>query len=314
MRKIALSLSLLVASLSGWAQSALSSQMVLTPYIQNDANTPTADKVLMDKLNRIVNKYGVSSNNGLQSPFIITANAIELNKETTATVPPQTAVDLSLTLYVGNGEEGIVFSTCNLQLRGVGNGTDKAYASAFKRINISDPEIVKAIDEGKTRIAKYYEAQGPSLLNQGRAYGEAGNYSEAYAVLLRIPPVCPQYDEAQALVLELVQRESDDFNSKIITQARSAWSADPTESGASQAGAILAGMQNASPAMRAEAERLQKEMASRIQSVADAQREAEDRRAKEAHEEEMANIESATKIATARAKNQPTYHYHIHWW
>lgn len=314
MKKTILSLALLLAAVCASAQSALTSRIILTPYIEHDAQTPTADKVLMDKLNRIVSKHGVSSSNGIQSPFIITAHAIELNKETTATAPPQTAVELSLTLYIGNGEEGVMFSTCNMILRGVGSGTDKAYASAFKRINVNDPEILAAIDEAETRIAKYYAEQGPALIQKARALGQAGNYSEAYATLLRIPTVCPQHNEAQALLLELVSRESDEMNSRIITQARGAWSANPTEAGAAEAASILDGMQNASPKLRSEADQLLAEIARRFQSVADEERRAEQRRAENAHAEEMAAIESATKIAVAKAKNQPTYHYHIHWW
>lgn len=314
MKKIIFTLALALVAMASSAQSVLSSKIILTPYIEHDGVTPTADKVLLDKLNRIVSNHGVAANSGVQSPFIITANAIELKKETTATAPPQTAVELSLTLYIGNGEEGVVFSTCNMTLRGVGSGPDKAYASAFKRINVNDPDINRAIAEAEKRIASYYEQQGPSIINKARALGQAGNYAEAYATLLRIPSVCPQYDEAQQLLLTLVQQECDAANTKIITEARGAWSANPTEAGASEASAILSRMENASPSVKAEADALLAEMASRIQSVADAERKAEQQRQANAHAEEMAAIESATKIAVAKAKNQPTYHYHIHWW
>lgn len=81
-----------------------------------------------------------------------------------------------------------------------------------------------------------------------------------------------------------------------------------------EAASILDGLQNASPKLRAEADQLLAEIAQRFQSVADEERRAEQRRAENAHAEEMAAIESATKIAVAKAKNQPTYHYHIHWW
>ncbi|MDE6242637.1 MAG: hypothetical protein K2M14_01350, partial [Muribaculaceae bacterium] len=100
MKKIILTFIIAVAALGLRAQSALpASEVVLTPFIVHDANTPKADQVLIDQLNRIVTKYGVSSQSDLTSPFIITGHAIELNQETTATVPPHTAVDLSLTLY-----------------------------------------------------------------------------------------------------------------------------------------------------------------------------------------------------------------------
>lgn len=296
------------------AESSLPPQIILTPYVEHDAKTPTADKILLDKLNRIISKYGVGANTGIQTPFIITGHAIELNKETTATVPPHTAVDISLTLYIGNGEEGVLFSTCNMELRGVGDSEDKAYASAFKRININDPDIDKAIREAQTRIAKYYEMQGPALISKGRQLAAAGDYSDAFATLLRIPAVCPQYDQAQQLILELVHQEADTNNREVLNRARAAWSADPTESGASQARDILSEISNPSQAICAEVNKLTAEMASRIQGVADAERAAEAKRQADAHAEQLAAIEASRKVAVAQAKNQPKYVYHIHWW
>lgn len=324
MKKIFLTFIIIASALGLRAQSALpaASDVVLTPYIVHDANTPKADQVLLDKLNRIVTKYGVSSQSDLTSPFIITGHAIELNKETTATVPPHTAVDLSLTLYIGNGEEGTQFATCNMNLRGVGNSLDQAYAAAFKRININDPEIQQAINEGRQRIREYYAQAGPGLIRKAEGYAGAGNYADAYGVLLRIPPVCPQYEQAQEMVIRLVQQESDANNGDIIARARAAWSASPDESGASQARSILAGMTNASPKMRSQAEALMKEMATRLQKVDDAERAeaakdaAAERalqasREKSAHAERMALISGATKVAVAQA-SRPVYH--IHWW
>lgn len=314
MKKTILSVLMMAMAVIGLrAQSALPAQIVLTPYVVHDANTPTADKILIDKLNRIVSRYGVSSQ-GVQTPFIITGHAIELNKETTATVPPHTAVDISLTLYIGNGEEGVLFSTCNMELRGVGDSEDKAYASAFKRIKVDDPDIDDAIREAQTRIAEYYEVHGPQLIEKASQLAAAGDYGEAYATLLRIPPVCPQYQQAQQLVMEFVSRESDANNRRIIDRARAAWSANPTETGAAEARDILAQVTNPGKAVRGEVAALTGEIASRLQNVADAERRAEAQRQRDAHAEQMASIESAKKVAIARAQNQPTYHYHFHWW
>lgn len=294
-------------------ESDLPSQVMLTPYIQSDANTPKADKILQDKLDRIVTKYGVS-NNGLQTPFIITAHAIELDKETTATAPPMTAVTLSLTLYIGNGEEGTVFSTCNMELKGVGNGTDAATAAAFKKININDPQINAAIAQGRTRIAEYYAEAGPALIRKAEAFAAAAKYADAYDVLLRIPPVCPQYEEAQTMVVKLVQAEFDNKNRDVIARARAAWSASPNETGATQASKILQDVSNPSAAVRTEVTALMKEMSTRLTTVEDAQLAAAAKAEANAHAERMAAIEGATKEAVARAKNQPKVYYHIHWW
>lgn len=312
MKKIILTFIIAVAALGLRAQSALpASEVVLTPFIVHDANTPKADQVLIDKLNRIVTKYGVSSQSDLTSPFIITGHAIELNQETTATVPPHTAVDLSLTLYIGNGEDGTQFATCNLNLRGVGNSIDQAYAAAYKHIDIDNAEIQQAIKLGRERIREYYAQAGQRLISKACAYAEAGNYADAYGVLLRIPPVCPQYEQAQELVLQLVKQESDANNGDIIARARAAWSASPNEGGGAQARNILAGMTNASPKMRTQAEALMKEISTRLQKADDAEQKLRATHEANAHAERLAAIKAATQIARAQA-SQPVYH--ISWW
>lgn len=304
----------LAAIINCKAESALPSQIILTPYIEHDASTPSADKVLLDKLNRIITNYGVGSNSGMQTPFIITAHADDLKRETTATVPPNTVVELSLTLYIGNGEEGTLFSTCNMTLKGVGSSVDKAYASAFKRLDVNDPGIKQAIETAQSRIAQYYASQGPSLINKARQLAAAADYSAAYATLLRIPAICPQYDEAQRLVLEIVNQEADNQNRQIISRAKAAWSANPTEAGAAEARDILSGVSNASPAVRSEFDQLTKEISSRLQSVADAEQAAIRQSEAYSHAERMAEIDKAKKVAVAQAKNQPKYIYSIHWW
>lgn len=305
-----------------FAQSLSQNDIILTPYLQNDANTPAANTILLDKLNRIVTKYGVCSSDGILSPFIITAHAIDIKKETTATVPPQTAVEISLTIYIGNGEDGTQFSSCNLLLKGVGSNLDKAYASAFKRINVNDPEIQAAVDSGKKRIIEYYSQAGVGLIKKAEAFAAAGNYADAYGVLLQIPPVCPQYSEAQDLLIALVEKESDASNSDIIAQARALWTSNPNQEGAAQASDMLNTMVNASPKLRNEANLLMKEMSSRIQKVedsirAEAEREAAAQRNLEAnkeahdHQRQMQAIKSATKVAVAQAQ-RPVYN--IIWW
>lgn len=323
MKKIIIIFLLVIGAItSGSAQSALPADIVLSPYIVNDSNTPGANKILLDKLNRIVTAHGVSSQNDLTSPFIITAHAIELSRETTATAPPHTVVELSLTFYIGNGEDGTQFASCNIDLRGVGSNLDQAYISAFKRVNVNDSEIRQAIETGRKRIKEYYTEAGPGLINKAEGYAGAGNYAEAYGILLRIPPVCPQYEQAQELVLQLVQQESDANNGDIIARAQAAWSANPNETGAAEARSILANMNNASAKMRSKAEALMTDIATRLQEVddaaraeaakeAEAERKAKARREANLHSERMAAIEGATKIAVAHA-SRPVYR--IVWW
>ncbi|MDE6329183.1 MAG: hypothetical protein K2L83_00560 [Muribaculaceae bacterium] len=308
----------LVALLAGFgaakAESEFTGQIMLTPYLIHDGSTPKADQILADKLNRIVAQYGIGASAGLESPFIITAHAIAVGEETTATVPPQKVVEISLTLYIGNGEEGVVFTTCNLNLRGVGKTTEAAYSTAFKRIKVDDPEITKAIGVARDRIAEYYKQRGPALINKAKQFAACEAYAEAYAVLLRIPPVCPQYNEAQKLILELIGKEMAEENRQLLTKARSAWSADPTENGARDAQYYIDQIVSPDEQTLEGIDRLLADMSSRLQGSADEERAASLKREEYIQQQRMAMIEGARRLAESKADSQPIYYKGVRWW
>lgn len=295
-----------------WGQKTDVPEVVLTPYVFSNPNTVNANKALEDKLKRIVTKNGLSSSfENEQSPFILTANAIEQKKEVTATVPPHTAVELSVTFYVGNGEDGTLFGSCNQEVKGVGNNLDQAYAAAFRKININNPELTSTIEEGKKRIISYYENSAPDLIAKAKSLASAGNYDEAYALLLQIPSVCSQFSQAQEILTSLVAQESEQSNSSILASARAAWSASPNETGAAEAKSLLAKMTNVSPKLQAEATSLMKEISSRLQKVEDNEKAAQAQREANEHELAMEAVKGATKVAVAQAK-RPIYR--IWWW
>lgn len=294
------------------AQKQDKPEVVLTPYVYSSSNTPNANKVLEDKLKRIVTKYGLaSSEENVSSPFILTANAIELRKETTSTVPPHTAIVLSVTFYVGNGVDGTLFGSCNEELKGVGNNLEQAYASAYKKININNPELAATIEQGKAKIISYYEKTAPDLIAKAKSLASSQNYSEAYELLLQIPSISTHYAQAQQLLVSLVQQESDQTNSSILAAARAAWSASPNEAGAAEATALLSKMNNVSPKLQAESTSLMMEISSRLQKVEDSERAFQAQREAYEHELYMETVKSATAVAVARAK-QPVYR--IWWW
>lgn len=310
-KKLFLIASLIFGGFYTHAESSLTQLVVLTPYVENNANTPSADKVLLNKLNQIVMKYGIGSSHGLPTPFIITGNAIEMNQDCTATVPSRIAVKLNLTLYIGNGEEDLKFSSCSFDLRGVGETLDKAYASAFSHLKIDDPKLIDAIDEGKLRISDYYQRQGTILIGRAKMMAAAGNYPDAYAMLLQIPPVCRQYEEAQNIIMEMIHSEFSAANSDVINRARAAWSASPDRRGAHEAKIILAELENPDDKMRGMAEQLMNEMMSKLQISDEQDQNLRSLAEKNRHSEKMEAIKAASKIASQLA-SKPVYA--INWW
>ncbi len=326
MRKIFVSfIAVLLTVIAAMAQDNRG-KIVLVPYlvkINNNGGNSSADNLLLDRLNQIVTAAGMVGK-GLYSPFIITANAVELEHTTTATIPAKTALRLSLTIYIGNGENGTLFSSYNMELRGIGDNLDQAYASAYRKINPRSPELLRAIESGKQKIIDYYDAEAPDILRKAETEAASGNFAEAYNSLLCIPNISRYYNQAQQLIAEYMAKDTATRNARLISQARAAWSTNPNETGAINAEEYLKQIEMPSAAIAAEAKELAREIATRLQKVEDqrwAREEEEIRRAAQneelaaqrAHERELASIRAAQKVAEAQYA-QRTYYYNVYWW
>lgn len=335
MKKI---ISLLVSCLltvATFAQSDDTGKIVLTPYVENSENTPQANTILLDRLNQIVTHSGMVGA-GLTTPFIITAHAIELSRTYTSTIPAMTVVTLSVTVYIGNADDGTLFSSCNLELRGVGNSAEEAYVSAFRKINANNSNLNDALTIGKQRICDYYNSNAAGLMSRAKAQAASGQYGDAYNSLLSIPSICNQYEQAQSLLAQLSQEQTESNNQELLTKARAAWSASPTESGAAEAESYIDQIISPTASVSSQATTLLNEISTRLQRQQAQERadrlKAEERAhieqmqaeenahsermqyAKNAHNERIALIKGATKVAAARAASRPRVVYNIHWW
>ncbi len=313
MKKLSLFILSCLLSVAAFAQSSSVGKIVLTPYVESSQDTPQADKILLDKLSRIVTQNGMVGN-GLSTPFIITAHAIELDKTQTATAPVKTVVNLSVTVYIGNGDDGTLFSSCNFEVKGIGGTTAEAYASAYRKININNPELGAAIQVGKERVSEYYNANASDIISRAKAQAAAGQYDDAYNSLLSIPSICDQYEQAQVLIAKYSKQQLEASNLELITKARAAWSASPTEAGAAEAEGYIGQIESPSDKVTAQATTLLNEISSRLQRQ-QAQERADRLKAQQnAHSEKLALINGAAKVAAARAASRPRVVYNIHWW
>ena len=106
----------------------------------------------------------------------------------------------------------------------------------------------------------------------------------------------------------------DHKNLDVIRQARSAWSANPTEEGATQANKLLENLESPSAKIQAEAKQLQAEMAARIKAVSDREFKLEAQKEQNEKEVRLAGIRAAASVAKAYVASRPRVVYHYYWW
>lgn len=294
-------------------------RITLSTYIDRGKTKlpPTSYNVLQNKLTNIVTQNGFGSAMGER--FIITANCNLLTKDITATVPPMHAYTVDVTLYVGDGIDGTLFSTYSLTCKGVGETEDKAYLAAIKNIKANNPEIKAFLDEGKTRILEYYNSRCDFLITDAKSQAALENYDEALYMLLSIPDACKDcYMRAQSELPGIYKNKIDMECAAHLNQARSVWmsrgSAGDARDAAWEASMLLSEI-NPKAACYDEALDLMKQIGKKMESIDNREWEFVKRMEENRHKEAMSSINAAKEIEMAWAKNQPKTIYNIRtWW
>lgn len=319
MKRISIFLMASLFVLCAVAQGADKTGMIsLKPYIPEDAGlSPKLHKQLMTKMSQIASAAGMAGE-GFDNRFIITANIQETELAETATIPVKMAASLAVTFFVGDGIDGTLFSSCTVNVKGIGDNKEDAYYAAIRKISPRKPELLQAVELGKQRIVQYYNSVGPEIINTAKAAAAGGQYDEAISMLFAIPMSSDIYPEAQRLIAEYGAASLEAYNQSLLANAQAAWAASPNEEGAEKAREFISQMQMPSQDILTKTQKLSREIATRLQAVSDREwkleRDIRMAEIKNEHEQNMATIRAAESVAKAYASSRPRVVYHVHWW
>lgn len=333
MKRILISSLLLVVSFIAFAQESKTNLITISPYIYSKSGLgPTSSSLMTSKLIRLVTNHGIT-NTGFDNRFIITPRVNIINESETNTYPQKTAVQVSFTFYVGDGIDGALYGSCTKEYRGIGDNKDEALRSAINKINVNDPDLTSMLQQSKTRIQEYYSKQAPQILSMAKAALNGGRYEDAIGNLMLIPSINPNYAEAQKLIATGSSKIAERDNQVLITQAKAAWSSNPTPAGAEKAAKYLSKVCGATAQQRSEINELTTDMGNRTRAYIDQQNKYEFQylmrlldneyellitRENNKAAIEQANIEAATRVTEAYYASRPTtvvnYHIDTWWW
>jgi len=190
---------------------------------QIEGLTPTTRSNMINKLNQITTKSGMGANS-LNQRFIITANVVVLTKDITPTAPAMQAYTLEVSLYIGDGIDGILFSTTSVTLKGVGETETKAYMAALKSLKVADPKYQSFLEEGKNKIIAYYNSKCDFIIQTVETKAYQKKYEEALLTLNTIPEVCKEcFDKAQLKSKEVFTQYINNKCAEDLTKANAQW-------------------------------------------------------------------------------------------
>lgn len=278
---------------------------------QIEGITPSAKSSLQNKLSQIASRNGMGGS-PLNNRFILVANVVVLTKDITPTAPPMQAYTLDVSLFIGDGIEGKLFSSTSVTLKGVGTTETKAYMSALKNLKTTDPRLQDFIEQGKNEIIEYYNSRCDFIIKEAEMLASKNDFEAAIAKLVGIPEVCKEcFDKAMEAVEPMYQKQIDRECQMKLNEAQGIWAAGQDRNSAEAAAAILATIEPSASCF-GEIKALSKKIAAKVDQIDD--REWKYTLKEQAQESER--IEAIRAIGVAYGTNQPqnvTYNYKG-WW
>lgn len=288
-------------------------RIALSAYMDPSSSIPNnAKKTLKDRMQKIITKNGMGS--AKNTRFIMTANVRELNLEKSETAPVIYIYNLEVNLYIGDGIDGTLFSSCSLEVNAAGDSKEKAYMAALKKIKATDPQYQAFIDEGKKKIVDYYIAKCDFIITQAQTKAKNQDFDAAIAELMQVPDVCKEcHDKCMAAAQPIYQEKINQEGARLLAEARGVWSAGQDVAAAEAAAAILAQVNPQSSAF-AGAESLNADMAKRVKELDKREWDFMLKQQQDEVDLEKASIKAIRDIGVAYGENQQPTTYNVVWW
>ncbi|MCT4699929.1 hypothetical protein [Tenacibaculum haliotis] len=222
------------------AQQNNNEGIVLSSFIPNQTERiPTsAKRILANKLTKIITKNGIS-NSGYNARFVMVPLINVSNKDIIGSAPVKIALNLDLTLYIGDGKDGTLFASESFQLKGVGSNETKAYISAIKRLKAKNPAVQEFISNGKAKIIDYYNANCSKIISKAGSLEAQGKLKEALALYTSVPVASTCFSKIENKIKKAYQKIIDKDCKEKLARAKSIWIANQDIDAANDAAAIL---------------------------------------------------------------------------
>ncbi len=243
-------------------------RIILSTYVpeQIEGIPEVAMSNLENKLSQIASANGMGGDS-YNSRFIITANVSVLSKDITPTAPPMHTYTLEVTFYIGDGFDGIKFSSYSVNLKGVGENETKAYIAALKNLKTNDLQYQSFIDKGKSRIIEYYNSRCDFILKEAQSLVSRNEFDAAIYTLTSVPEVCADcYGKSMGAVGPIYQKRIDRDCQLKLAEANSIWSANQDVNAANYAGEVLSTIEPQSACYKS-ALALTQKIASRVKEL-----------------------------------------------
>jgi len=185
MKRILLFVVVLLGSIVAGAQE---NNIYILPFQPSIDGIPEeARSYLESKMENIIVNYGIASG-GLSQHFVITSKVKVIERDIAPTTPIRISQKFEITMQIGDAVKNQVFSSCTMNVAGIGTTETKACIQAFQNINVNNPQFKELISVAKDRIIAYYNSNCDLLIQEAEQQIYRQQYDEAIAALIANAP------------------------------------------------------------------------------------------------------------------------------
>lgn len=237
---------------------------VMVKVDKSDSNLSQANiKFLDSKLRQLVATRGFGSNAELSHLCLMASVSETGDKQVISGNRPVVSGSFDVYMVLTNLLSGENFGADNITIKGVGNTESQMMQSAMSRINPSNSDLQRFIQNARVKVFDYYRSHIPSIISQAKALSQRGEYEKALYMLSTVPPCVDGYDSVATAMLDTYYEYLDVDCHQKLAAARAIWASTQTDDGAAAAAAYIAAIDHRSSCYE-EAMALLAEMSGRV--------------------------------------------------
>lgn len=238
MRRILLTLILGLNGLFAFSQNCnIALQPIVVPPADG-SHYPQVESYLTNRLRNLVLGAGEYSSLS-DGQFAIALSYNTLDKQIVGGTPTKIVYNINVFLLIVDLRGQTIYSSYNVDLKGIGNNETKALMNCFRGLNNGNEGIERFVQEGKRRVIDYYDKNFIQIISKAKVDASMKNFDAAIYSLLSIPECSKGYSAALEILPVVYRQFVNQHCNENLAQARAAWYASPNSDGASIAGVYL---------------------------------------------------------------------------
>lgn len=194
-------------------------RIAITPMVCEALDLPAeARAALNQKLLQMTLQNGFGSTGG---PFVLTADVRTVDKQVTATAPPQYIVELEVLVYVVNLQEQLLAAETSFVVKSIQTSDTKAVIRAINQINARTPQVRAFMTAAREKIIDYYATRIPTIIAKAQSLANRGDYETALNVLSTVPESLDEYPMVAEKMTGIYTQMVDKYAAVSLQEAKS---------------------------------------------------------------------------------------------